>query len=91
NNDPGELTGKSVTLNLRGQGNNEFCQVVIDNKQRAMTVATRAGTPHSYYTTHTYASITVTAEDDTVVYQRSYAGATNNLANSETITLAEGM
>ncbi|WP_163365219.1 putative mucin/carbohydrate-binding domain-containing protein, partial [Enterobacter asburiae] len=48
-------------------------------------------TPHSYYTTHTYASITVTGEDDTVVYQRSYAGATNNLANSETITLAEGM
>jgi Viral enhancin protein. len=91
NSDPGELTGKSVTLNLRGQGNNEFCQIVIDNQQRAMTVATRAGTPHSYYTSHTYASIMVTGADDTVVYQRSYAGATSNLANSETIALAEGM
>ncbi len=91
NSDPGELTGKSVTLNLRGQGNNEFCQIVIDNQQRAMTVATCAGTPHSYYTSHTYASIMVTGADDTVVYQRSYAGATSNLANSETIALAEGM
>ncbi|WP_422482541.1 putative mucin/carbohydrate-binding domain-containing protein, partial [Pleomorphochaeta sp. DL1XJH-081] len=74
NSDPGELTGKSVTLNLKGQGNNEFCQIVIDNKQRVMTVDTRAGTPHSYYTSHTYASITVTGADDIVVYQRSYAG-----------------
>lgn len=91
NSEPGELTGKNVTLNLKGQGNNEFCQIVIDNKQRAMTVATRAGTPHSYYTSHTYASITVTGADDTIIYQRSYAGATSNLANSETIALTEGM
>lgn len=91
NSEPGELTGKSVTLNLRGQGNKDFCQIVIDNQQHAMTVATRTGAPHPYYVSHTYASITVTGADETVVYHRSYAGATNNLANSETIALAENM
>lgn len=43
-----------------------------------MTVATRTGAPHPYYVSHTYASITVTGADETVVYHRSYAGATNN-------------
>lgn len=91
NSEPGEFTGKSVTLNLRGQGNKDFCQIVIDNQQHAMTVTTRTGAPHPYYVSHTYASITVTGADETVVYHRRYAGATNNLANSETIALAENM
>lgn len=91
NSEPGELTGKSVTLNLRGQGNKDFCQIVIDNQQHAMTVATRTGAPHPYYVSHTYASITVTGADETVVYHRSYAGAASNRATSETIALAENM
>ena len=91
NSEPGELTGKSVTLNLRGQGNKDFCQIVIDNQQHAMTVATRTGAPHPYYVSHTYASITVTGADETVVYHRNYAGAASNRANSETIALAENM
>lgn len=91
NSEPGEMTGKSVTLNLKGQGNKDFCQIDIDNRQRSMTIATRAGAPHAYYVSNTYASITVTDEDDTVIYHRSYAGATNNQANSETISLAENM
>lgn len=91
NSAPGELTGKSVTLHLKGQGNNEFCQIVIDNQQQTMTIATRSGYPHAYYTSTMYANITVKSQNDVVLYNRSYIGATNNSASSETIALQENM
>jgi hypothetical protein len=91
NSEPTALTGKSITLHLKGQGNNEFSQIVIDNQQHTMTIATRSGWPHAYYTSAVYANITVKNQNDVVIYNRSYAGANNNSACSETIALQENM
>lgn len=90
NSEPGELTGKHITLNMKGQESREFCQVVIDNQLKSMTIATRAGQPHAYYNA-TYASITVKDENGSVLYSRPYEGVTHVLADSETIALQEGM
>ncbi|MBA7932104.1 viral enhancin protein [Klebsiella sp. RHBSTW-00215] len=91
NGEPNELTGKCITLDLKGQGNKTFCQIAIDNKQHMMTIETRSGTPHAYYTANTYANITVTEPNGTIAFNRNYAGGTDNLAKSEAFALEENM
>lgn len=89
NSAPGALTGKQITVALRGLNNNEFCQITIDNVKKNMTVYSRQGQPHAYYTA-TYASIVVKNKAGEEVYQHRYQGPENYRAETESIALEEG-
>ncbi|ECG8588758.1 viral enhancin protein [Salmonella enterica subsp. salamae] len=90
NDEPGEGIGKGVTLHLRGQGAREFCQLAYDNRQQRITITTRAGQPHPYYTA-TYSTLTVTDASGGVSYSRHYDGITNYPVDSDTVALQAGM
>ncbi|VEA06108.1 viral enhancin protein [Salmonella enterica subsp. salamae] len=90
NDEPGEGIGKGVTLHLRGQGAREFCQLAYDNRQQRITITTRAGQPHPYYTA-TYSTLTVTDASGGVIYSRHYDGITNYPVDSDTVALQAGM
>ncbi|POP41616.1 viral enhancin protein [Superficieibacter electus] len=89
NSTPGALTGKQLTVTLRGLNDNEFCQITIDNVKKNMVVYTRQGQPHAYYTA-SYASIMVKNKAGEEVYYRSYQGAESYRAETENIALEEG-